>query len=249
MGVRDDGKAAPTARPVAIVQARLSSTRLPGKVLADLGGEPVLAVLLRRLHLAEEVGEVVLATSDEESDGPVAQLGHDLEIEVHRGPLHDTLSRFVGALGDRPGPVVRITGDCPLLDPGVVDRVIHLFDATPECAYASNVDPRSFPDGLDVEVISRAALLAVDADDLDPSDREHVTPAIRRDPARFASAALLADDDLRDLRWTLDTADDLTFIRAVLDRLGPRRHTAACAEVLAAIRQPPSLADFRGRRG
>lgn len=206
-------------------------------------------MLLRRLGRARRLREIILATSDEPDDEPVARLGHDLGVGVFRGSLKDALSRFVGALGTRPGPVVRITGDCPLIDPGVVDRAVALFEATPGCAYASNVDVRTFPDGLDVEVVSRTALLAASSDTLAPVDREHVTTAVRRDPERFAPATLVADQNLADLRWTLDTADDLALIRAVVERLGPRRHDAELAEILAAIRQSPSLATFRGRRG
>jgi spore coat polysaccharide biosynthesis protein SpsF (cytidylyltransferase family) len=235
--------------PLAIVQARTSSTRLPGKVLADVGGEPMLALLLRRLRHARTLAGIVVATSDRPDDAPVAELARDLEVEVHRGSLTDALGRFIGALGDRPGPVVRITGDCPLVDAAVVDAAVDLFASAPGLAYASNVDPHTYPDGLDVEVVARDALIAIDGESLDTADREHVTAAVRRDPERFPARNLRAEDDLSGLQWSVDTADDLAFVRAVVKRLGDRRHTADRHEVLAAVRTEPSLAGFAGSRG
>ena len=242
-------RATSVLKPIAIVQARASSTRLPGKVLADVGGEPMLALLLRRLRHAGSLERIVLATSTGADDAPIADLGRSLGLEVFRGPLADTLARYVGALGERPGPAVRITGDCPLTDPAVVDAAVELFAATPGCAYVSNVDPPTYPDGLDVEVVARDALLAVHAEPLDPAAREHVTTAVRGDPRRFPAETLRAEEDLSELQWSVDTADDLVFIRAVVERLGERRYAADRHEVLSAVRKEPSLADLGGSRG
>jgi spore coat polysaccharide biosynthesis protein SpsF len=247
--VPDPTRATSVLKPIAIVQARASSTRLPGKVLADVGGEPMLALLLRRLRHAGSLERIVVATSTGTDDRPVAELGRSLGLEVFRGPLADTLARYVGALGERPGPAVRITGDCPLTDPAVVDAAVELFSATPGCAYVSNVDPPTYPDGLDVEVIARDALLAIHAEPLDAAAREHVTPAVRGDPRRFPARTLRAEEDLSELRWSVDTADDLAFVRAVVERLGERRYAADRHEVLAAVRSEPSLADLGGSRG
>ncbi len=239
----------PAAGALAIVQARMSSTRLPGKTLADIEGEPMLALLLRRLALARRLDRIVVATSTDAVDDPIAELAADIGVEVVRGPREDVLARFLIAIGEREGPVVRITGDCPLIDAGLVDETIERFASVPDCAYASNVEPRTFPDGLDVEVFDAAALRAIADEHLEVADREHVTAAIRARPERFHQAALVSAQDLGELRWTVDEPEDLEFTRAVVRRLGDRRDTAPLAEILAAVRRKPSLAEFHGHRG
>jgi spore coat polysaccharide biosynthesis protein SpsF (cytidylyltransferase family) len=232
-----------------VVQARMSSTRRPGKVLADVGGEPMLALMLRRLARLDGDGELVVATSEGADDDAVEAAAAPLADRVHRGSLDDVLDRFLGAVGDHDGPVVRLTADCPLADPAIVAAVIRRFAETPGCGYASNYHPRRFPVGLDVEVCSAAALRAIAAETDDPYDREHVTPALERDPERFKHAALVNPEDLGDLRWTVDHEADLEFVRRVVERLGDRRHVAGMDEILAAVRAAPSLAAFEGRRG
>jgi spore coat polysaccharide biosynthesis protein SpsF len=235
-------------RALAVVQARMSSSRLPGKTLADLGTEPLLSLLVSRLMRAERLERTLIATSDESDDDPIAALAGRLGVGVHRGPRDDVLTRFAEAIGAYRGTIVRITGDCPLIDPGVVDAVIELLEETPGCDYASNVEPRTYPDGLDVEAFPAEALLTVAAEATDPADREHVTSAIRRDPARWPRAGLIAESDLAELRWTVDTESDLEFIRQVVGRLGERRYEAGLEEIRDAILAEPSLADFGGAR-
>jgi spore coat polysaccharide biosynthesis protein SpsF (cytidylyltransferase family) len=234
---------------LAIVQARMSSARLPGKSLADVGGEPMLALLVRRLQRSLEVERIVVATSSERIDDPIEELARTIACDVHRGPRDDVLARFVSAAEGTSGALVRLTGDCPLLDPGVVDEVIRLFHRTPGCVYASNIEPRTYPDGLDVEVFSREILEHVAAETDNAHDREHVTTAIRRELHRLPSAALVCDEKLGDLRWTVDTSEDLEFVREVVRRLGRHRHAAGMREILVAVRQEPSLAEYCGRRG
>jgi spore coat polysaccharide biosynthesis protein SpsF len=239
----------PSSGALAIVQARMSSTRLPGKTLADVDGEPMLALLLRRLGHARRIGAIVVATSTDGVDDPIARLARSIGVGVSRGPREDVLSRFLTAIDDRDGPIARITGDCPLIDPHLVDSTIERFLAVPGCAYASNVEPRTFPDGLDVEVVDAAALRAIAAEPLGARDREHVTSAIRAQPERFRQAALISAENLGELRWTVDEPEDLEFIRTVVRRLGDRRHEAGLAEILSVVRREPSLAEFHGRRG
>jgi len=236
------------AASVAIVQARMSSSRLPGKTLADVGGEPMLTLLLGRLSAAQSVAEIVVATSVERVDDPVAALASDLGVGVIRGPRDDVLARYLLAIEGRNQPVVRITGDCPLIDPRLVDATMTLFRDTRGCAYASNLEPRTFPDGLDVEVVDPDALRAVAADDLSALEREHVTVAVRAHPERFAAVSLTGSDDLGSLRWTVDQAEDLEFVRTVVERLGERRYGAGLNEILGEVRRSPSLADFGGTR-
>jgi spore coat polysaccharide biosynthesis protein SpsF (cytidylyltransferase family) len=237
------------AGALTIVQARMSSTRLPGKTLADVDGEPMLALLLRRLSHARQIGEIVVATSTDASDDPIARLALSVGMGVSRGPRSDVLERYLIAIGDHDGPIVRITGDCPLIDPAIVDDTVERFLSAPGCAYASNIEPRTFPDGLDVEVFDVAALHAVAREPLDLVDREHVTSAIRAQPQRFPQAAVVCACDLGELRWTVDEPEDLEFIRALVQRLADRRERAGLAEILSAVREPPSLATFHGRRG
>lgn len=230
----------------------MSSTRLPGKSLADVGGETLVALVVRRLIRARKVGEIVVATSDDEADDGLAEAVAALGVRVHRGPRDDVLTRMLDAAGDHPGPLVRITADCPLVDPGVVDRVIDLFSQTPGCVYAHNIGPRTFPDGLDVEVVARDALADAARSATDPEDREHVTSAIRSDPGRFPAAVLTNEENFGDLRWTVDYPEDLEFVRALVGRLGESRHEAGMEEILAAVRRRPSLAVAyaeQGRRG
>ena len=228
----------------------MSSSRLPGKVLADVGGEPALALLLHRLSRAETLGQIIVATSTDEIDDPIVRLATERGFGAGRGSRDDVLGRIVGVIADQSGPIVRITGDCPLIDPGLVDQTVELFLSTPGCRYASNIDPRRFPDGLDVEVVDAGALREVAAEARSSADREHVTLAIRRDHERFASASVAAPEDLGSLNWTVDVATDLEFVRAVVGRIGPRRYDAGMREILNAVRQTPSLAEFgEVRRG
>jgi spore coat polysaccharide biosynthesis protein SpsF (cytidylyltransferase family) len=228
---------------LAVIQARMGSTRLPGKVLADVEGEPLIGLLLARLARATRVDRVVVAISEQAADDVLEDALAGLGARVVRGPEQDVLTRFLAAAEGHDGPVVRLTADCPLTDPLVVDAVIERFAQTDGCAYASNVDPRTYPDGLDVEVVSAEALRTAAREAQDPLDREHVTSFVRRDPGRFPQAALVHDPDLGDLRWTVDRPDDLEFVRETVRRLGERRHTASLDEILRVAderREPPA---------
>lgn len=218
---------------MAVVQARMSSSRLPGKSLAQIAGRPSLALLLARLRRAETLDRIVVATSEGADDDPVAAVAAGAGAEVVRGPLDDVLARFVLAAEGHDGPVVRITADCPLADPALVDAVAGALAAAPSAAYASNVEPRSFPKGLDVEALNAAALRELDAEVTDPELREHVTLAVRRDPERWPRVAITSGrDDLADLRWTVDTAEDLERVRALAEAAGERVEEAGWEELL-----------------
>ncbi len=209
----------PRPKTVAVVQARMGSTRLPGKVLEDLGGKTMVERVLERAGAARLVDEVVLATSELASDDPLAAL---VGSRCVRGSENDVLSRFVlAARATEAELIVRLTADCPLLDPALVDRVLETREAA-GADYASNTQvPRTFPHGLDVEVFTRAALDAADRED-DRSDwREHVTPYLYRTEGRFVLARVDADEDFSDQRWTVDTPADLALVRRVYADLGP----------------------------
>jgi len=206
---------------VAVVQARMGSTRLPGKVLMELGGRPMLALMLERLGplVGRGLDQVVVATSTLNTDDPIADVAAGLGTPVVRGSEADVLSRFLSALDQHPADtVVRLTADCPLIDPALVADALDLHAAS-GATYTSNTLVRTFPDGLDVEVVSGSALRQAGHEAVDPAEREHVTPFVYRRPARFELRALRIADHLGDERWTIDTADDLADLRAVVDDL------------------------------
>lgn len=206
-------------RCVAIVQARMGSHRLPGKILMPIGGEPMLTRVVGRVQRASEVHKVVVATTVEAADDAVEALCRERGFACFRGDEDDVLSRFVGAAARHEAEViVRITADCPLIDPGVIDALIALFRRS-GADYASNSHAtRTFPRGLDAEVFSRAALERADALDQDPGTREHVTPFLYRS-GRFRLAELTAEVDASGWRWTVDTAEDLDLVRRIYGAL------------------------------
>ena len=201
-----------------VIQARTGSTRLPGKVLADLGGRPLLRFMLDRLADLR-VDDLVVATSTLDRDDAVVDIAFDAGRQVVRGSEADVLDRFVEALGAHPADhVIRLTADCPLADPVLIEAVIarHLDRGAD---YTSNVFPRTFPRGLDCEVMTAAALRAAHGEAVDAAEREHVTPFLYRRPERFALANLRNDVALGREGWTIDTADDLAFVRSIVDRM------------------------------
>lgn len=207
-----------SSRTVCAVQARTGSTRLPGKVLLDLDGRPMLAFLLDRLS-SLDVDEVVCATSDLPPDDKVAQVASAAGVRVVRGSESDVLDRYLTVLQETGATtLVRLTGDCPLIDPHVVQDVLALHRAR-QADYTSNVLPRTFPKGLDVEVVQASALRTAAAEATAPEEREHVTPFLYRRPERFRLANLSCPLDLGDEWWTVDTADDLANVRAIAAQL------------------------------
>lgn len=210
------------AQVVAIVQARMSSSRLPGKVLMPLAGaESVLAVLLARLSRTQQVDEVVVATSSDPSDDPISDAASSSGVRVVRGPLDDVLRRFaLAANATGADAVVRITADCPLVDAGVVDALVRMWRKGEAEYVANTLEPRTFPDGLDAEVVSRGALETAEREAGEADAREHVTPFIRANPARFSQAGLWLHPPHGEVRITLDDAGDLARLRALVAAVG-----------------------------
>jgi spore coat polysaccharide biosynthesis protein SpsF len=227
----------------AIIQARTGSTRLPGKVLMDLGGETVLARVVRRLRRATLIGEIVVATTNSATDHSIVRECRRLSVKVFRGEANDVLDRYyqaaqwVGAEG-----IVRITSDCPLIDPDVTDNTIRSFlERRPD--YASNALQRSYPRGLDTEVMTFGTLARAWQEARLSYQRAHVTPYIYENPDRFNILAIKGVADYSPQRWTLDTAEDLAFIRAVYDRLD-NDDRFSWHDVLALLEQDPALVDL-----
>lgn len=204
---------------VAIVQARMGSTRLPGKVMLDLLGEPVLVRDVNRLRRSKMLDEIVIATTNLPADDQIVSLCKERGWKYSRGDENDVLDRYYQAARScNADTIVRVTSDCPMIDPEVVDRVIRVFLDLPGIDYVSNtLPPRTFPRGLDTEVMTFEALERAWTEDEDPKLREHVTPYIYRNPEKFQTRSVLNERDLSSHRWTLDTPEDLAFIRVVYE--------------------------------
>jgi len=209
---------------VAIVQARMGSSRLPGKVLADIEGEPMLARIVSRVAQARMVQRIIVATSEATDDDRVAAVCEHKNIPVFRGSEQNVLDRFYhAAKSHQADVVVRITGDCPLIDPEVIDRIIAAY-LRGECDYASNTLVYSYPDGLDAEVFSFAALETAWRDARRAADREHVTPFLRTSRRfRLRNVESELGRSTRHLRWTVDEPCDLEFVRAVYAYFGTEK--------------------------
>ena len=224
---------------VAVVQARMGSTRFPKKVMRSLGGAPMIEVLLARLARAARVNHIVLATSTAERDAPLAEHVAGLGYEVYRGDEQDVLDRYYQAAA-RAGAdiVIRVTGDCPLIDPGLVDSVVGLL-LDSKADYASNVAPATYPDGLDVEAFRFAALETSWRDARAPREREHVTVHLREAPG-FSRTNLEFTENLSGERWTVDEPADFEVVEAVFRHFAPRRDFT-WREVLALRRARPEM--------
>lgn len=205
---------------VAIVQARMGSTRLPGKVMKPVCGVPLIGLLLSRLSRSRRLDQIVVATSPGDLNQPLIGVVRSMGYACTVGDEQDVLARYMQAAKEAKADViVRVTGDCPLIDPTVVDAVIERFVEL-GADYVSNVSPATYPDGLDTEVFSFQALERAFHESSDPFDREHVTPYLRR-PGLFGTAALTNDEDLSALRWTVDEPADLNVVRRVFEHFSP----------------------------
>lgn len=231
-----------TARTVVLVQARMGSTRLPGKVLADICGRTMLERVVLQARRAKRPDEVIVATTTRPEDDTVVAEARRLGVPAFRGEAEDVLDRFTRA-GEQLSAdvVVRVTADCPFLDPSVLDDVASAFaDSTPPADLASNVVERTYPRGLDVEVVRVSALQIADREAGLPHQRSHVTPYLYEHPERFRLVSVRGDGDFADERWTVDTPEDLRFARELCSRL-PDPDRATWRAVLAVLENEPQL--------
>jgi spore coat polysaccharide biosynthesis protein SpsF len=201
----------------------MSSSRLPGKVMAPLLGEPMIGRQVERLRRARLIDKLVVATSTDPSDDPLAAYCESLGLSVFRGDLNDVLGRYRGALAEDPDAkaVVRLTADCPLADPALVDHVIEHHHAAGADYTSNTLGTRTYPHGLDTEVIRPDALIEAAERASDPYEREHVTPYIYRRPGTYRLAGVSRQESLAELRWTVDFPEDMAFVRDVYARLYP----------------------------
>ena len=230
---------------VIIVQARMTSTRLPGKVLMNLAGRPMLAQQLRRLKKCQRADEVVVATTTNTTDDPVVALADSEGIRWFRGSEQDVLSRYLGAARESKADiVVRITADCPLIDPKQTDRVIHELEShATECDYAANTIERTFPRGMDTEALFGDTLERLDRLGHSQPAREHVTFFLLEErPDLFLIRSVTDTEDNADLRWTVDTMEDMTMVRRIYQELSLNERWLPYASVLEYVRAHPDVA-------
>lgn len=232
---------------VLIAQARFRSSRLPGKVLYPIAGRPMLAHVIDRLARCQNADRVVVATSDQLSDDIVADWCAALAVDVFRGSEHDVLARYVAAAKHYAADVViRVCADAPLLDPGVIDGAVELYrQHESDADYVSNMMHDTFPRGQCVEVMRVDVLDKLDRLATEPGQREHVTPYLLKNTDQFRVADYRHHPDLSHMNWTVDTADDLAFVREVYDRLYRNGQVFGMIDVLGLLETDPELA----RRG
>jgi len=218
----------------------MSSQRLPGKVLADIAGRTMLERVVAAARASGVCDQIIVATSDDQSDDPIVAAARTIAVSVHRGQLDDVLGRFLGALKDFPDNtiVVRLTADCPLLDPSVIRMAVRAFEEA-HVDYLSTIRSRSLPRGLDVEVIALASLR--DADNKASGyQRSHVTPAIYENPGEFQIAGISFEPSSDDLRVTVDTPNDLEAVRQIILGMGDRANDRLA--LVSFLRSHPEVA-------
>jgi len=226
-------------RTVAIVQARMGSTRLPSKVMSPIVDKPLIELLLTRLSNAQSIDEIVVATSISTRNDILAKHVESIGYKVFRGSENDVLDRyFRAAIASSADVIVRITGDCPLIDPAIVDSTVSLRIES-GADYASNTAPPSFPDGLDTEVFTMSSLAIAHAQATTTAQREHVTPFIR-ESGQFRTANLISTIDMSSMRWTVDEPADLEVVKSVFEHFAPRKDFQF-SDIIALTKTNPEL--------
>ncbi len=230
-------------RVVIISQARMTSTRLPGKVLKEVLGKPLLEYQIERLKKVVLADEVVIATSENQSDNPIVNLCKKMRVKYYRGSENDVLERYYKtALEYRADAVVRVTADCPFIDPLIIDRVIDSFIKTcDQYDYVSNVIERTFPRGMDTEVFSMQVLEKAFFEAKSQAEREHVTLFIHNHSQLFRLANIRHSQDLSHLRWTVDESEDFKLIQLILEALYPGTPDFSMEDILNLLEQHPEL--------
>jgi len=239
-------------RIVTAIQARTSSSRLPGKVLMPLCGEPLLFRLIERVYKASLRGTIVVATTERDEDDIIEQLCQERGLNCFRGSVNDLLDRhYQLALEYKADALVKIPSDCPLVDPSVIDCVIGYYLDNPGCFdYVSNLHPASWPDGNDVEIMSLEALTAACTEAQRGFEREHTTPYIWENPDQFRIGNVTwssGKDYSTSHRWTIDYTEDYRFIAEVYERLYPYNPAFGLNEILSLIEKNPGLSEFNKR--
>jgi spore coat polysaccharide biosynthesis protein SpsF len=239
-----------------LLQARMGSTRLPGKVLKTVLGKPLLGYAVERLQQVSQAAEVWVLTSRLAMDDPIERWCAEQGISCYRGSEEDVLDRYYQASClIQSDWILRVTGDCPLIDPLVIDDMIQAFRtahdlerqskvSTPAPDYLSNTLERTYPRGLDAELMTRAALESAWLEAIDPQEREHVTPFIYRRPERFRLIQYRQATDLSHLRWTVDTPEDFRLVEAILTALAPIKPDFRQSDIIALLQRHPNWSSW-----
>lgn len=226
-------------KTVIIVQARMTSTRLPGKVLMEVLGKPLLAYQLERLRRVRLADEIVLATTTNQTDDVLAEFAAQEGVACCRGDEQDVLDRYYqAAVMAKADVVVRVTSDCPLIEPAIIDDVIQVYFESPGVDYVSNALSRTYPRGLDIECFSFEALETAWKNADKAYEREHVTPYLYQQDV-FSKKEVKADGDYSSYRWTVDTPEDYQLIRLLLEEVYPMNPSFSWREVLQALERHP----------
>jgi spore coat polysaccharide biosynthesis protein SpsF len=229
---------------LAIIQARMGSTRLPGKVLADIHGRPMLRWLLDRIQSIKEISEIVVATTTNSEDDELEKWLNIEKVTCYRGSENDVLDRFFCcAEGRMADIIVRVTADDPLKDPALVSEAISVLTSSESVDYCSNSLNPTYPEGLDIEVFRYSALIRANKEALLPSEREHVTPYIWKNPEKFHLRSLEYSRNLSHWRWTVDKPEDLTFMRIIYNEF-KNKPLVSFSEVIAFLDQNPKLVNI-----
>lgn len=220
-----------------IIQARMGSTRLPGKALKKVMGRPILAYQIERLQAVSNIDKLVVATTILQQDDPIIDLCEEMQIAYHRGSERDLLQRYLEtALRFGFKTIVRSTGDCPLIDPKIVEKGVELFNVS-QVDYLSNTLQRSYPRGMDVEIFSLEALEKADQCQ-DPALREHVTPPFYHSD-QFIVSQFTDDQDNSHLRLTVDTQDDFSLVKKIFESLYPKNRGFSLKNILNILKKHP----------
>lgn len=230
---------------LAIIQARMSSSRLPGKVLKEINGIPAIKFQIDRV--AEScIDSIVVATSTDPSDDILVNYLNEINVPVRRGALNDVASRFEQVLGEyQPVNFLRLTADCPFVMPKLIDEMLDKF-AKEKIDYLCNTNPPTYPDGLDVEIVRTAAFKELTKRALSESEREHVTLAFRRFSDQYYVNNFANVEDLSEFRWTIDYPQDLEFLRAIAELLAGREREFSLPDVLSILRANPQIQNTFG---
>lgn len=233
-------------KTVIIVQARMTSTRLPGKVLKQVLGKPLLEYQLERLKRVKNASEIVIATTTNETDQPIVEWCQHLGVAFFRGSEPDVLARYHDAAeAHKAEVIVRITSDCPLIDPEIVDRAIaHYLSHIDTLDYVSNGLELTYPRGMDVEVFSRRALDEANAEAMTQEEHEHVTPFIYHRPERYRLANIALPERQDHHRWTVDTVEDLELVSRIIRALYPTTPAFSLKDILSLLQQHPDWANL-----
>ena len=238
---------------IAIVQARMASTRLPGKVMTKISGKNMLWHVVKRVQYAKKIDDIVVATTSLKEDEKILKLTSEMGVKSYAGSEDDVLDRcYKAAKKYHADIIVRITGDCPVMDPHIVDKVVQYFLEN-RYDYVSNTIKPTYPDGLDVEVFSYNALEKAWKEAKLLSEREHVTPYFKKHPEKFRVGNVENDVDLSHLRWTVDENKDLEFIKEIFQRLYNKKSIFFMEDILQLLEEYPELkeinAEFKRNEG